>query len=97
MNLEVLPLAKQDIANAAAYYRIQRAGLDEDFLAEIRAAESAILSAPRQYEEARSGIRRYLLDRFPYGIYYRMLDADTIHIIVVKHHSRRPGLGMRRT
>src|SRR5438477_12810438 len=96
MNLEILPLAKQDVANAAAYYRRQRAGLDEAFLAEIRVAESTILAAPLQFEEARPGIRRYLLDRFPYGVYFRMLDADTIQVVVVKHHSRRAGLGMRR-
>jgi toxin ParE1/3/4 len=97
MKLEILPLAKQDIAKAAAYYRKQRDRLDEQFMAEVRAAETAIVSSPLQFEEVRPQIRRYLLDRFPYGIYYRLLDADTIQIVVVKHHSRRPGLGMRRT
>jgi toxin ParE1/3/4 len=97
MNLEILPLARQDIARAATYYRRQRANLDQEFLSEIQTVETAILAAPLQFEEVRPGIRRYLLDRFPYGVYYRMLEADVVQILVVKHHSRRPGLGMRRT
>jgi hypothetical protein len=36
------------------------------------------------------------MDRFPYGIYFRMPDADTVRIIVVRHHSRRPSFGLRR-
>ena len=97
MNLEILPLAKHDVAKPATYYGRQRAGLDDEFLVELQAAENAIRSAPLQFEEARPGIRRYLLDRFPYGVYYRTLTPDIVQIVVVKHHSRRPGLGLRRT
>jgi plasmid stabilization system protein ParE len=49
-----------------------------------------------RFEQVRPGIRRYLLERFPYGIYYRTPNEETVQILVVKHHSRRPGFGMRR-
>ena len=54
------------------------------------------MANPVAFEQVRPGIRRYLLDRFPYGIYYRMPDENAIRIIAVRHHSRRPGYGMRR-
>src|SRR3989304_6971680 len=96
MNLEILPLARRDINEAADYYLRQRAGLEDEFLAELSAAVKMIGARPQQFEQVRSGIRRCLLDRFPYGVYYRVLGFDMVQIVVVKHHSRRAGFGMRR-
>jgi hypothetical protein len=53
-------------------------------------------SNPLRFEKIRSNIRRCFVDRFPYGEYFRMPKKDTIRIIVVRHHSRHPGYGMRR-
>jgi plasmid stabilization system protein ParE len=96
MQLEILPLAQRDIAEAADYYFKQRAGLDDEFLIEVDAAVVEVLTHPLRFEQVRPGIRRYLLERFPYGIYYRTPNEETVQILVVKHHSRRPGFGMRR-
>lgn len=96
MNLEILPLAQRDIDEAANYYLEQRAGLDDEFLAEVDAAFKMIVTRPRQFEQVRPGMHRCLLERFPYGIYYRITDSRPVQIIVVKHHSRRPGYGLRR-
>jgi toxin ParE1/3/4 len=96
MNLEIIPQAQRDIAEAAQYYRDRRAGLDVDFLAEIDAAVASIAREPLRFEQVRPGIRRCFLERFPYGIYYRMPKSDSIRITLVRHHSRRPGFGMRR-
>jgi plasmid stabilization system protein ParE len=96
MNLEIIPQAQQDIREAARYYRSQREGLDDEFLFEVYASAARILEDPLQFEQVRPGIRRFLLEHFPYGIYYRLPDAGTVRISVVKHHSRRPGYGMRR-
>ncbi len=97
MNLKTIRLAQHDIEQVAAYYRAQRVGLDEEFLVEVELALAAIAPAPYRFEQFRPGMRRYLLDRFPYGIYYRIREPDLIEIVVVKHHSRSPGYGMRRT
>ena len=96
MNLEIIPLAQRDIAEAAKHYRMQRPGLDDEFLAEVDESAALIVTSPLLFEEVRSGIRRCLMNRFPYGIYYRLPDVDTVRIIIVRHHSRRPGFGMRR-
>ena len=96
MNVEIIPQAKADVAEAAKYYRDRRSGLDDEFLAEFDAAVATIASDPMRFEQVRAGIRRCFLDRFPYGIYFRMPEAGTVRIIVVRHHSRRPGFGIRR-
>jgi toxin ParE1/3/4 len=96
MNLEIIPAAQHDIAEAAKYYNHHRPGLGDEFLAEIDKAVAAVAADPVAFEQVRPGIRRYLVRRFPYGIYYRMPDENTVRIVVVRHHSRRPGYGMRR-
>lgn len=88
--------ANKEVIEAAERYSRERFELGSEFLDAIDAAEASIAAEPLICEQFRPGIRRYLLDRFPYGIYYRTPDATTIRIIAVKHHSRRPGLGMRR-
>ena len=95
MNLKIIRLAQADIEQAAAYYNAQQSGLGEEFLGEIDSAVAAISAAPYRFEQIRPGMRRYLLNRFPVGVYYRMRDPDLIEIVIVKHHSRRPGFGMR--
>lgn len=90
-------LARQEVIRATNYYAQVSSALAADFLEKFNAAEAMIAADPIQFEQVRPGVRRCLLDRFPYGIYYRMPNPSTVRIIVVKHHRRRPGLGMRRT
>ena len=96
MKLEIIPLAQSDIAAAAKYYGQQLQGLGDEFLAEVDATMARITRDPLQFEQVRPGIRRCLLERFPYSIYYRLPDALTLRIIIVRHHNRRPNVGMRR-
>lgn len=96
MILRYHELARKEVIETTLYYARSRPELAAEFLAELTAAVDAILASPMAFEQVRSGVRRYLMDRFPYGIYYRMPDENTVRIIVVRHHSRRPGYGMRR-
>lgn len=96
MKRVIIPQAQQDIEEIAAYYAKRKVGLDEEFLVAVEAAMAEITHNPLRFERVRPGIRRYLMDRFPYGIYFRMPDDNTVRIILVRHHSRRPGFGMRR-
>jgi toxin ParE1/3/4 len=96
MNLEIHPQARHDIAGAAEYYRCQVDGLDREFLAELDAAMELVASDPFRFERVRRGIRRCLVRRFPYGVYYRVRGKDQVVVIVVRHHSRHPSYGMSR-
>jgi plasmid stabilization system protein ParE len=59
------------------------------FLDEVRAAYTRILDGPFKYQELRSGIRRALTRRFPYGIYF-WVAADYIVVIAVLDTARDP-------
>ena len=96
MNLEIIPQAQNDIAEAATHYRNERAELANEFLTEIERSVAEIVANPTTFEQVRPGLRRYLVNRFPYGIYYRMPVDQAVRIILVRHHSRRPSFGMRR-
>ena len=63
------------------------------FVAEVEAAIQSLLASPTRWaviEEPQ--IRRYLLTRFPYSIYYRWEpERDRVSIYALMHFSRRPG------
>lgn len=63
------------------------------FVGEVEAAIQTLLASPTTWpviEEPQ--IRRYLLRRFPYSLYYRWeQERDRISIYAVMHSSRRPG------
>jgi plasmid stabilization system protein ParE len=89
-------LAKHEVIETTKYYAELREGLGAEFRKELNDVVALITDSPIQFEEVHPGVRRVLLKRFPYGVYYRILGTDLIQIVVVKHHSRRPGYGLRR-
>lgn len=56
---------------------------------------SEILEGPLKYQELRSGIRRALTRRFPYGIYFS-IEGELVVIVAVLHTARDPAQWQRR-
>jgi toxin ParE1/3/4 len=88
------PEAAEEYLAATQYYLEQASELiAAAFVAEVETAVQTVCAAPTRYaviEEPQ--IRRFLLVRFPYSIYYRYkADDDRISIYAVMHASRRPG------
>src|SRR4051812_14822615 len=77
---------------AAAYYEAQRAGLGDDFMAEVEQAVQRIAQLPQAcpVHDASTGVRKLVLRRFPYNLFYLELD-DRIWIAAVAHQRRQPG------
>ena len=78
-----------DIEAAFEWYESEQSGLGLEFLNEIRATHLRILDEPLKYAVLRSGIRRAITRRFPYGIYFSIED-DVVLIIAVLHTARDP-------
>jgi toxin ParE1/3/4 len=87
---------RKEVIATTEYYENQQPGLGEEFLAELHRYIDQILAGPLQFEQVRPGIRRCSMNRFPFGIYFRMPDENTVRIIIVRHHRRRSTLGMKR-
>jgi toxin ParE1/3/4 len=96
MNFRYHELARKEVIETTEFYAHTRPELGAEFLAELTSGIEAILASPQTFQQVRPGIRCYLLERFPYGIYYREPVGGVLRVIAVRHHSRRSGIGMRR-
>ncbi len=70
------------------YYNGQVPGLGDAFVNEIETGIGIILAGPMIWRVIEDDVRRYLVRRFPYGIYYTIED-DLVVIWAVKHLHRR--------
>ena len=91
------PLADEDVAEAYADYEAARGGLGEEFLDEVERATSLIADHPEGCPDVHRGVRRALLHRFPYSLYYRLvLGAELVEVRAVVHQRRHPRTWRRR-
>lgn len=81
--------ATADMEGARAWYEAQRKGLGSEFLAEVDACMKRIQRQPDAYPIVERELRRALVRRFPYAIYYRHED-DGLHVVACLHSRRRP-------
>ena len=89
------PRADLDIEATFRWYENEWSALGLEFLHELRATYDRIVDGPLKYQELRSGIRRALLRRFPYAVYFAV-ERDVIVILAVLHASRDPAEWQRR-
>jgi plasmid stabilization system protein ParE len=89
------PDAAQEARDIADYYERLRAGLGDDFRADLEAALARIQQNPQLYPAESGSIRVCPLHRFPYSVYYEEF-TDRIWVAAVGHQSRRPGYWARR-
>ena len=66
----LLPRAEVDLFDAAIWYENEREGLGPAFEADFDRLVSRIEWSPFQFPEIDPGIRRAMLSRFPFGIYF---------------------------
>ena len=83
--------AKVEFVEALKYYRDQ-AGLDiaRDFNQATMQAAQRLLDYPEMGVKTGHRARRFVLHDYPYTLVYRVM-PETIIIVAVAHHSRRPG------
>lgn len=95
MKLTYHPAAEAEVVVAAKFYEQTVIGLGSQFLDEFDRSIAVIFEAPLRWRIIKDDKRRYLMTRFPYGLYYRIV-GDEVRILVVKHHSQHPEYGMGR-
>jgi toxin ParE1/3/4 len=81
--------AEWDLADAKSWYERKREGLGEQFVLCVEAALDRIRRFPEGATEVFPGIRRVVVRRFPYGVFYRV-DPDQVAVIPVYHSKRDP-------
>jgi toxin ParE1/3/4 len=90
------PAAEDDLAEGLAWYEQHGPpNLAVEFLAAVRDAFEAIERAPLQFPLEWADIRKAVLRRFPYLVYFVVL-PDVISGIAVFHARRDPAIWHRR-
>ncbi|MDP3091986.1 MAG: type II toxin-antitoxin system RelE/ParE family toxin [Nitrospira sp.] len=95
MRVRLDPAAKSEIRQAALFYEDCREGLGREFLDSVESAFEQIHRHPAVWRILKGRFRRYLLQRFPYGVIYAV-DEDVIYIAAVMHLKRKPGYWVSR-
>ena len=88
--LIITPDAEMDLAEAKSWYE-RHAGLGKEFLLCVEEALDRIRLLPEAYREVAPGVRRVIVRRFPYGLYYRV-ELDQI-VVIALYHCKRPPRG----
>jgi toxin ParE1/3/4 len=83
------PFAEDEATQAALWYNDKSSGLGNDFLLALDAKINAIQRNPTQFQEVYKSIRRAVISRFPFGVFFT-IENDTIYILAVLHTSRNP-------
>ena len=83
------PEAFADVAEAFSWYQAQRVGLGWEFVAELENTVALLQRVPEVGPVVHRSLRRALLRRFPYAVYYG-LDPDKVYIRAVLHMRRHP-------
>ncbi len=81
--------ALAEFIDAGRYYNQRVPGLGDEFVDEIEAGIEVILRGPDVWRIVEDDVRRYLVKRFPYGIYYTIEDGVVL-IWAIKHLHRHP-------
>ena len=81
--------AERDLVEAYKWYEEKVPGLGTDFLAIIERALESIQDNPARFPVIYRNVRRALMRRFPYGIFY-FLEGESIIVLGVMHTARNP-------
>jgi plasmid stabilization system protein ParE len=91
----IQPVAKAEVAEAAAWYESQERGLGREFLRAFRAGTAVLRRNPLQYQPVDEQTRRLLLRRFPYSVFFEVHGSEVV-VLACVHQARDPALWQQR-
>ena len=87
--------ARAELIEAQGWYEREAAGVGRHFRQAIDALVERMSGNPRQFPVVYKNVRRALLRRFPYSLFF-VLDKDVLLVIACFHASRDPSHWQRR-
>jgi plasmid stabilization system protein ParE len=89
------PEAATELAEAWDWYESRREGLGAEFGTCIEAAISHAARSPDANPRVHGEVRRALVRRFPYGVFY-VVEGQALLVLAVAHARRQPGYWLAR-
>ncbi|MFW9257819.1 type II toxin-antitoxin system RelE/ParE family toxin [Nostoc sp. CALU 546] len=87
---------REEINDAHSWYESQKPGLGDDFLDCVDETVNRISQMPESYVIVYADIRRAVVRRFPYAVYYRIVSSRVI-VTAIFHGRRDPKSWQTRT
>ena len=87
--------ARAEFDEAGDWYEHEHRGLGLEFMAEIDRVLARIATGAQQFPRAHGVIRKPVVRRFPYCVYFRVRE-DRIVVLAVFHTARDPDVWKRR-
>lgn len=78
MRIELLASVEHDLLDGFTFYERQKPGLGQYFLDTLFSDIDALQLYAGIHETVQGGYHRLLSRRFPYAVYYRLDDANTL-------------------
>jgi plasmid stabilization system protein ParE len=94
--LIIRPRAEEDVLSSRDWYRRQREGLDLEFQQALDEVMASVAEDPQRFLVVfRGGLRRALLHRFPYAVFFR-ITGEKVFLLGVLRQQRSRSLIRRR-
>ncbi len=90
-----LPEVEQEVIEAVLWYEIQNVGLGDELFMMIDEKINEVITNPLQFEIVFKNVRRAIVKKFPYSLFY-IIDERKIIIIAIIHQSRNPEIWKKR-
>ena len=81
----------RDLAAGFGYYEGQTENLGEKFLTAVDSTFDAMERYPEMFAQVHGDVRRALVARFPYAVFYR-IESKRVVVLTVLHTARDPKL-----
>jgi plasmid stabilization system protein ParE len=91
MSLPVVlrPAARAEFDEAFNWYEEQKPGLGAEFVTYVDKVLSRISATPLQFPQVFQEVRRVVVHRFPFAVYYK-IDPRQVVVLAVFHSKRDP-------
>jgi hypothetical protein len=83
----IKPIVFLDVEEAVIYYEGKSKGLGKRFLDNFLFCVQEIKNKPHHYSYIRNPVRRHIIKKFPYKIYY-IISKDKVIVLGVSHAKR---------
>lgn len=80
---------RDEVSDAYLYYQNQKSTLGDAFLEALNNIFSVILDNPNLYPVEFHQVKKVVLQKFPFSIYFEIVE-EQIFVYSVFHHSRNP-------
>ena len=87
---------REELNDAHSWYESQKPGLGDEFLDCVDETVNRISQMPESYVIVYGDIRRAIVQRFPYAVYYRIVSSRVI-VTAIFHGRRDPKSWQTRT